>query len=714
MNGPWDSDGADGFGFAGWPEPVAPRRAAGGVRRAADDGRALQGDELAVIDPAIAPDKVVAASRDVPEADQHPPLGAYLPQPDIIPLPEFVAGVLDNLAYVFFGTIGFCIVWAISGGGWSPNPLIIFLGIAAICAVLLLQRRNRQVILDRHIVSERIRAQTRHDAAAAWWRWTRPVAVISRAGDPLRQLWAYSLVSASAYLGFAPTSESLVSAPRDRSIIVIGPTRWGKTTGILVPMQLAHLGPLVSVSTKPDAYEASYLSRSRLGRIWFFDPSGQTDEHSLPEGVTWLRWSPLWSCRTWDDARRAAAAMIGATPVGGESKDASAVHWTITAKRFLAPLLLAARSHQDCSMIDVRTWVNLGDFATPMAILRYLTQSAEAEMRAGVEIALENLQGVLDYDGRQRSGVIATAQTVTDAYNATSVLNTCLDQNFDPDAFVRSTDTIYIAATAENQEAAAPLVAAFIDQIQTATYALNREQPFMESDRASVMVCLDEAANIAPMKALPRFLSEGGGQGLQTVVSLQAMPQAEAAWPVQGRSLLQYFAVKVATGGIADEATLRALSVLTGDYDRPYESYSSSRTTGTSETMSESNGSSGGYIAGQSNQSTGYSLATSKSVTHGTTTSYRKERRLSDGDIATLPMGKALVHEPGKWRTIDIVGISSEPWKRILSTAPTSIEPTDLPAPLTDARLFALPSVEDLLEAERERFSSGGRDNDDA
>ena len=75
----------------------------------------MKGDELEVVDPTIAPDKVVAASRDVPEADQRPPLAAYLPQPDFIPLPEFVAGVVDNLAYVFFGTIGFCIVWAVSG-----------------------------------------------------------------------------------------------------------------------------------------------------------------------------------------------------------------------------------------------------------------------------------------------------------------------------------------------------------------------------------------------------------------------------------------------------------------------------------------------------------------------------------------------------------------------------------------------------------------------
>lgn len=542
--------------------------------------------------------------------------------------------------------------------------------------------------------------QAQYDTKRYQWEQTRPFAVIARSPHPIRQLWAYTKPSASVYLGVSHDTQALVTAARDRSMVVLGVTRAGKTWRCSIPMQLAHTGPLVSVSTKTDTYNEIAAGRSQIGRNWFFDPSGETPESDLPAGMTWLRWSPLWTCKRWDDAKLTARALIGATPVGGERANHDNVHWILTAEKFLAPLLFAAAVHPDCNIFDLRRWVNDSDWATPMAILRAVGALGDRALELDASLAIENLGAVMDYDERQRSGVISTAQTVTDAYNYAAGLWTCLDQNFDPDQFVRSTDTVHIVASSRRQAAVAPIIAAFLTAIQEATYALNRADPFLSSDRPSVLVVLDEVANIAPVKELPRYLSEGGGQGLQVVVMFQNLQQAEVSWPVQGKSLLGYFAVKFVLTGQSDKPVLEALSALSGDFMRPYVTTSRSITMTESESESKGTGQSGSQAT--SSESRTYGESTSR--TYGTQTSYRKERRLSEADIANVDVGTALVHQLEGWRFVDLVGLESPVWNTIARRTPMRLPVPQVVPPLTDPTRLDLPPISELLAAERSRL----------
>ena len=515
---------------------------------------------------------VVAASRDVADADQMPPS---------LPQPGFSHGVPPSALSLWLSAHPFkAAAWSL-GISLMVLPVPWPIALAAPFVVLGYLKRRYRLEREAAAAEEQRRealSRAQYDTARYRWEQTRPLAVIGRSCCAIRQLWAYAKPTASAYLGLSPETQALVMAARDRSIAILGLSRTGKTTRIGIPMLLSHTGPAVSMSVKADAYKETAAGRSQHGRNWIFDPSGETSKSELSAGMTWLQWSPLWTAKRWDPAKLTARVLIGATPVGGEKVNQDNVHWTITAEKFLAPLLFAAAVHPDCTIIDVRRWVNLGDFASPMAILRALDASDHNDLRLDASVALENLSAVMAYDDRQRSGVIATAQTVTDAYNYTSVLSTCLDQNFDPDAFVLSTDTVHIVASSARQAAVAPIIAAFLTAIQEATYALNRRTPFSSSNRPSTLFLLDEVANIAPVKELPRYLSEGGGQGLQVVAMFQTLQQAEVAWPVQGKALLGYFAVKVVLGGQTDKSTIEALSALAGDYMRPYVTTSSSRT----------------------------------------------------------------------------------------------------------------------------------------
>jgi hypothetical protein len=61
------------------------------------------------------------------------------------------------------------------------------------------------------------------------------------------------------------------------------------------------------------------------------------------------------------------------------------------------------------------------------------------------------------------------------------------------------------------------------------------------------------------------MVSEGGGQGLLAVVSLQDLSQARARWGARADGFVSLFGATVVLGGIADVPTLESLSVLAGE-----------------------------------------------------------------------------------------------------------------------------------------------------
>lgn len=106
-------------------------------------------------------------------------------------------------------------------------------------------------------------------------------------------------------------------APAERAVLVLGPPRSGKTSGVMIPALLSHAGPAVSTSTKPEVRSATHPSRSRLGRVWVFDPTGTS---RVSEGHR-LRWSPVACSGSWDGALLMARAMIVGAGVGTGTTD---------------------------------------------------------------------------------------------------------------------------------------------------------------------------------------------------------------------------------------------------------------------------------------------------------------------------------------------------------------------------------------------------------
>ncbi|MDQ6840376.1 MAG: type IV secretory system conjugative DNA transfer family protein [Actinomycetota bacterium] len=370
----------------------------------------------------------------------------------------------------------------------------------------------------------------------------------------LDALWSHQRQSGSRlYIGTGP--DGLVFAGPQQGVLVLGPPRSGKTTTLVVPNVLAAAGPVIATSTKPEVMAATAAARSlNGGRCWLFDPAGTTP---APPGVTPIRWSPITSCELWDEALLTARAMVGAARPGPRPGDAG--HWLERAEAVLSPLLHAAALGRR-PMADVSAWVLRHDLDTAAHLLA----------GRGATMAADVLAGLSATHGRELSAIFSTTAGVLAAYRSASALAVADEVNFDPRHLARSQDTVYLCASAREQDLLAPITVAFIEAARDGAYQAARDRP----PSAPLTLVLDEATNIAPLPALPSLVSEGGGQGVLTVVCLQDLSQARERWGPAADGFGSLFGTKVVLPGIGELATLELVSRLGGEIDVPSRSVS--------------------------------------------------------------------------------------------------------------------------------------------
>jgi type IV secretion system protein VirD4 len=342
-------------------------------------------------------------------------------------------------------------------------------------------------------------------------------------------------------------------AGRQRSTLVLGPSRSGKTSSLVIPNLLLAQGPVVSTSTKSDVMDATSWTRQRDGWCFLFDPSGEIE---CPAHVERIGWSPLTTAVRWDAAVQTSDAMVNASRLSGAgiAHSPGEQHWTERAGALLSPLLHAA-ALESLPMRAVVRWIDRHDGATPLQILsRTVGDDATAT---------DLLAGIVGTDAREQSGIWSTASGVLSAYRTESALASTDLPPLDAAEFCRGPNTMYICSAGRRQHQFAPLVVAALGDVRDATY--DRER--VGDHGAPTLLALDEVANIAPIPDLPTMLSEGAGQGLLVLACLQDLSQARSRWGSAADGFLTLFGTTVVFPGIADVATLRDLSALAGDHE---------------------------------------------------------------------------------------------------------------------------------------------------
>lgn len=377
-------------------------------------------------------------------------------------------------------------------------------------------------------------AQSR--GAGARWAKTRDLRTLRvRASQPRR-------------LTLGRVDGKLIAAEPRESVIVIGPTQSGKTTGFAIPAILEWQGPVLATSIKSDLLNDTYAARSTIPDADFliYDPTHST-------GYATNGWTPLAGCETWQGAQRVASWLVDAartTSAGIEN----ARFWHGAAEKLLAPLLLAAFHHR-LTIGDVVKWLDTQDENEPKWGLTLANEEAASNAFAAS----------LNREERTRSNVFATAETVLAAYADPGVLASAESSDINADALLDGGHhTVYICAPAHEQRRLRPLFSALIQEIVSGAYErANRSGKPLDPP---LLLVLDECANIAPLRDLPTLASTGAGQGIQLVSVFQDMAQINAVYGRdQAPTIVSNHRAKVVLSGIGDPRTLDYVAALLGD-----------------------------------------------------------------------------------------------------------------------------------------------------
>lgn len=339
---------------------------------------------------------------------------------------------------------------------------------------------------------------------------------------------------------------ALLAAKERASVIVFAPTGTHKTSGLAIPALLEWEGPAVVTSVKGDLLAATIERREQLGDVMVFDPTRVSGVNPSQ------RATPLWGATDWDGAKKVAHWLC--TSGQGKRGLQDGDFWYATAEKLLAPLLFAAASSRR-TMADVVRWLDEGPDANPAQVVKALRE-------AGEPAAERAWQATQNREEKQRSSVYTTAETVVEAYADKRVQESTEAADYTPERLLSGAkNTLYLCAPLHEQERLQTVFTTVVQELLAIVY----ERAAVDGPLSpSLLVLLDEAANIAPLSNLDAIASTGAGQGVQLLTIFQDMAQVETVYGRRAATAVNNHHAKLLGIGISDTKTLSWVSGVTG------------------------------------------------------------------------------------------------------------------------------------------------------
>ncbi|ONH60474.1 type IV secretion system protein VirD4 [Frankia sp. CcI49] len=378
------------------------------------------------------------------------------------------------------------------------------------------------------------------------------------------------------------------------TVLVIGPTRCGKTAACAVPAILEWEGPVIALSVKKDLMGATVQRRHSIGEVRVFDPTGITGETSA-------HWSPLAESLSLAGARPAARSIANSTDwTAGGSGDMS--FWTAAGEDLLANLFWAAAT-AGLGMDTVVQWVTSLERDGVLHLVKAFTLHEDPDVRDDAEQVLAALTAVWKTDPKQISSVFLVARQMIRPWQEPAVARSAQRSTIDlawllgtstgglgdedddwwfdglsddDDTADRDSDegghsnaegnrlahnTLYLCADLDDAERLAPVLGGVVDDLIRAVYAqVGRTGKPLDPP---LLVVIDEAGNW-PMRNLPGRISTCAGMGIQLMLLYQSKAQIDAAYGTKADVIVANATTKIFFSGISDRSTLDYVGVLLG------------------------------------------------------------------------------------------------------------------------------------------------------
>lgn len=333
---------------------------------------------------------------------------------------------------------------------------------------------------------------------------------------------------------------------------ILGP-RAGKTTCVVTRQICETDGPVVATSNKRDLVDLTRLRRLELGHCWVFDP-----QDLIGETAEWW-WNPLTFVTSVDRADELAGLFAAASTDEGARPDA---YFEPEGTNYLSSLLLAAAAG-GAAITVISEWMNDPGDPTPIDILQV----------SGYPIAAEAVQAVAHMPTEQRGGVIGTARKMVPWLRNPAILHWVTPTGpedarpqFDPAAFVRTRQTLYLISREGAGTARAVTAALAVATMRAGEYLAGRSSAGRLP--LPLHVILDEAANVVRWKELPDMYSHFGSRGIVLSTFFQSWSQGCRAYTEAGmKTLWSASNIRVVGAGVAEPEFLENWSRLIGDHD---------------------------------------------------------------------------------------------------------------------------------------------------
>jgi len=347
----------------------------------------------------------------------------------------------------------------------------------------------------------------------------------------------------------------LLYAERRHALVAFGPPQSGKSAGLAIPALLEWDGPAIASSIKTDLLSATLRRREELGPVFVFDPFALS-------GVPSHTWSPLAHATTWEGALEAAWRMSAAAELDSRGVEGGDF-WAVAAEQRLAPLLYAA-ARSGGRMEQVVAWAyGQGardlDEALEAIAHRAGSDTEQLEARAAYE-AVRAFEAQAD---RTRSSIEATAQALLRAYRFTRVARSAHGCEIDADDLLDAPATLYLVGDAKASKLLRPIFLCLLSEVVDRAYARANENGGRLA--LPLLVCLDEAGNVAPLPNLAEIASTAPSHNIQLVSIFHDMAQARSRYGQQAETVVNSHRARMLLPGVADLETLRYFSGLVGE-----------------------------------------------------------------------------------------------------------------------------------------------------
>ena len=350
------------------------------------------------------------------------------------------------------------------------------------------------------------------------------------------------------------------------AVVVLGPTRCGKTTALAVPAILEWDGPVIALSVKSDLMGATIRARRARGDVKVFDPADATWEKTAA-------WSPLRAAKTLTGAKKAAKSLANAVDWSSGSGDMA--FWVSSAEDLLAPLLFVA-ANNDVGMTYVVSWVltmerpaPTGEGSQASMWLETLSHHEDRQLAADARSAKELLEATWGLEFRQLSSVYVTAKAMVSAWSDPTVASSAAGVEIDLDWLLDATpradgtpraNTLFLCAPLHEANRLAPVLGGLLGDLIEQAYERNGKD---NEPVGPVLVIVDEAGNW-PLRNLAGLASTCAGIGLLLVLVYQSKAQIDAVYGRQADTVLSNCLTKVFFAGLSDESTLKYAESLLG------------------------------------------------------------------------------------------------------------------------------------------------------